>query len=301
MLNNINHRFKRLPCCLSEKQKNTIGTVKVNYTRGAGNNIFQYVFGRLLAEYHGMNLSADTIDVLQNPATIYPLSENLETITITTNDENNLHRFFDQRTPCNFIIDTYAEDFTIYKPNIAKIRSWFDEIPTTNTEDLVFHLRLGDRLVLANTYHPSMLVAPEEFCEAIEMFSFKKLHIVTDMPVWRKITPSEVNKMRFHCKVPQKKRIDPNTSADYFNALYNKLSTFNPIVRIGQSVKEDFDFFRSFSKILFQHGTLVWWAAALSNAKQVGVFGPWRPVKNSNKNLGQADFPGWFQWGNNRK
>ncbi|MCG8341554.1 MAG: hypothetical protein MI684_01820 [Chlorobiales bacterium] len=301
MLKNINHLLKKLPFYLPEGRKNKVGTVKVNYTPGAGNNIFQYVFGRLLAEHHGMNLSAGTIDVLENPAARYPLSKNLETITIRVNDENNLHKFFDQSTPCNFIIKTYAEDFTIYKPHLNKIRSWFDEVPTTNTEDLVFHLRLGDRLVLASTYHPSMLVTPQEFCEAIETFSFKKLHIVTDMPLWRKITPDEVNKMRFHCKVPQKKRIDPDTSADYFNALYNTLSTFNPIVRTGYSVKEDFDFFRSFSKILFQHGTLVWWAAALSKAKQVGVFGPWRPVKNRNKNLGQTDFPGWFQWGNNRK
>lgn len=220
----INKLLERIQSHSKKDHISTVGTVQVNYTQGAGNNIFQYVFGRLLAEHHGMNLSAGTIDVLENRSIMHPLAKNLETITIGTSEEKNLHRFFDVRQPCNYIIKTYAEDYTLYKPHLAKIRSWFHEVPITNTEDLVFHLRLGDRLVLASTYHPEMLVTSKEFCKAIDIFSFKKLHIVTDMPIWREITPYEVNKLQFHCNVSPKKRIDPQTSAQYFNSIYHELS-----------------------------------------------------------------------------
>ena len=60
-----------------------------------------------------------------------------------------------------------------------------------------------------------------------------------------------------------------------------------------------FNFIRSFDKILFKNSTFSWWASVLSDASRVGVFGPWKPDKGKkNKNLGQADFPGWFSWGN---
>lgn len=300
VLKKINTYFKRKQFQLKNNQKKQAGTVEVRYTQGAGNNIFQYVFGRLLAEHHDMNLSAGSIDALENEPSYYPLDKKLKTITIGNDDEYNLNIFFsEKKTECNFIIKTYAEDYTIYKPHIKKIKSWFNIIPTTNTEDLVFHLRLGDRLVLASTYDPSMLVSPKEYCEAIEKFSsFSKLHIVTDIPFWRPITTEDVINMRFHYKVPDKKRINPEFSVQYFNSLYFELSKLNPIVRIGYSIKEDFDYIRSFDKILFQHGTLAWWAATLSNASEVGVYGPWRPVKgDKNKNLGETDFPGWFKWG----
>jgi len=64
-----------------------------------------------------------------------------------------------------------------------------------------------------------------------------------------------------------------------------------------RSIVEDFNFIRSFDKILFQHGTMGWWAAYLSDAAEVGVYGPWRPWKGvSNKNLSKIPLPGWFQW-----
>ena len=73
-------------------------------------------------------------------------------------------------------------------------------------------------------------------------------------------------------------------------------SQFRPIVK-KRSLYEDFNFIRSFNNILFEHGTLGWWAAALSNAKRVGVYGPWRRWKgNRNKNLSNMNLPTWFKW-----
>ena len=39
------------------------------------------------------------------------------------------------------------------------------------------------------------------------------------------------------------------------------------------------------------------WAAVLSDAKKVGVYGPWRPWKGQkNKNLSNIPLEGWFKW-----
>jgi len=276
------------------------GTVQVKFTNGAGNNIFQYVYSRLLAEKYGLNLSCEGLDLLDIPPTYYRFNKKFDTIKIDTN-ETDFHQYFKLKELHNFIVYTYPEDYTIYKPHLDEIRTWFKDVPKTNNEDLVFHLRLGDRLLYNYSYDKRILVKPEEYLKVIERFKFNKLYIVTDMKVWRPISAKEVEKMEFHVHVPKGDRIDPEVATSYFNSLYDSFLELDPIVRINYSVKDDFNFMRSFDKILFQHGTLSWWAAALSHASQVGVFGPWRPTDGKmNKNLGKTDFLGWFSWGNDR-
>ena len=62
-----------------------IGNVNIRYTIGFGNNIFQYVFGRLLAETKGLNLVQNGISPLNVKKTI---SEKNTLRTISVNDKN---------------------------------------------------------------------------------------------------------------------------------------------------------------------------------------------------------------------
>jgi hypothetical protein len=280
---------------------NNKATVNVKFTIGVGNNIFQYVYARLLAEHYDLNLSCDGLDALDIRETKFGLNKKYKTILIPE-EEKNWHKYFSLKSPCNFVVETYPEDFTLYKPHMDRIRSWFNDVPKTNNDDLVFHLRLGDRLLHKNDHHPCMKITPEEYIKAIELFDFDRLYIVTDMQVWKKVTPEEIKKMKFHVDFPEKWHVEPSIAASYFNSLVEALNELDPIVRIGHSVKDDFNFMRSFDKILLRAGTLSWWAAALSHASKVGVFGPWSPISGEkNRNLGQTDFDGWFQWGNERK
>jgi len=117
------------------------------------------------------------------------------------------------------------------------------------------------------------------------------------MPQWKKITVEELENMKFHVDVPADKRVDPKRSVEYFNSIVDAFSMYDLQIDKTRSVAEDFNFIRSFDNILFQHGTLGWWAAVLSDAKKVGVYGPWRPWKgNSNKNLSDINLEGWFKW-----
>ena len=129
-----------------------------------------------------------------------------------------------------------------------------------------------------------------------EKFDFNKLHIVTDMPKWDFIDETELANMSFHYNVPVENRVSPQESVDYFNSFVEGFAEYKPIME-KRTIVEDFNFIRSFENIMFQHGTLGWWASTLSDASKVGVYGPWRPWKGtSNKNLSQVNFDGWFQW-----
>ena len=215
---------------------------------------------------------------------------------VEVNDKRPLSFFNKKYSGHGFNVRGYFEDYLIYKDHLDEIRLWLTPVDKTNTEDLVLHLRLGDRLFYRNSYDPGMKVEPECFLRAIEKFDFHRLHIVTDMKVWDKITVEQAMKMRFHIRTPSEPDV-MKMGVNHMNSLVESFKPLSPIVRLNQKISDDFNFIRSFDKILFQHGTLAWWAAAVSHASKVGVYGPWRPTKGpKNKNLGKADFPGWFGW-----
>lgn len=269
----------------------------VRFTNGVGNNIFQYVFGRLLAEERGYQLCSGALDVASIPSTQSHTCPRIWVQTIGLHESNWL-QYFDRPLARHVVVHTYPEDFRIYKPHLARIRGWFGEVQSRADDDLVFHLRLGDRLLRKNTYASRGFVSARQFMQAIQHFSFDRLHIVTDMPVWRRLEVSDLDGMRFHATIPRHRRVSLENATNYFNEVFETLNGLDPIVRAGQSVKEDFAYMRGFKKILLQHGTLSWWAAALSDADEVAVYGPWRPFNGDrNRNLGETDLPGWYQWG----
>jgi len=274
-----------------------IPCVYVHFTNGAGNNLFQYIYSRLLATNRSLKLAHPAIEFVDLAPEKNVFAKGLSIITIPPN-EKDFHKYFKWPEKVNFFVNTYPEDYTLYISKLDEIRKYFKKIPITNHRDLVIHLRLGDRLVDANTYRDPMLVQCKDWEQAINKFKFDRIYIVTDMPVWRPITTTDLKKMRFHVNLTQNKRAPESLSVNYFNRLFDYFDKLNPIVYLGRPLKEDFNTLRSFNQILFQHGTLAWWAAALSGAEKVGVYGPWRPFKGTgNKNLGCTDLPGWFQWG----
>lgn len=275
--------------------------VIVQFTNGFGNNLFQYNAARLLAEFHNQKVYAVP------PKLDYyamPYFENLGVDFIESgidirslvhvNEGNYKSMFRDSYSGLNFLVRGYFEDYTIFDKHIDEIKKWYPKVEKRSNKDLVLHFRAGDRLFYKNEFYTKPKV--EDFINAIEKFDFEQLHIVTDMPKWEKATEKDLLSMKFHYDVPQKDRVETKLSVEYFNSFITGLEKYNPSV-VSKSVSEDFDFIRTFENILLQHGTMSWWAAALSDASSVGVYGPWRPWKGtSNKNLGKFNRKGWFSW-----
>lgn len=275
------------------------GTVAVQLTNGFGNNIFQYTAGRLLAEF----LQSDLM--LIPPSKDYYAIPDLELLGMdfTKKDLTNQIKIVDKHyKSCynnilkdkDIILSGYFEDYTIYYDHIDRIKSWFPHVPKRDSRDLTIHLRTGDRLFMKNEFYSK----PRAFnyLRAIKKFDFDHMHIVTDMPVWDYITEEQLGNMKFHIDVPKNERVPLSESVKYFNEFVEEFKPFTPTIK-QRTIVEDFNFLRGSRNILFEHGTLSWWASALSDAEKVGVYGPWRPWKGSkNKNLSNIPLENWFQW-----
>jgi len=278
------------------------GTIRVFLLPGLGNKLFQYVFARLLAEHHGMKLKHDGIKEFGIKKPKCKGDKNLPTIRFKAREKRekdwwsiwNNKNFFKN----NYKIYGYFEDYLFYKPHLSKIRSWFKETSITNYEDVVFHLRIGDRLFDKNFIEST--VNPGRCFDVFKKIRYRKIVIVTDLKQWDIINESDLGNLKKLChssKTINKDRIILNIR--YANQIIKSLSSLNPIIHSkSDSTIEDFNYIRSFDKIVFTNSTFAWWAATLSKASSIGVYEYWRKYKGDdrNKNLGLTDYPGWYSW-----
>ena len=289
------------------------GTIKIKFSKGFGNNLFQYSFGRLLAEYHNLNYSHPAILEMGIKKENYSFNKNLKTIKFKAKsnfeakryDKNHKQWFDSKYNNYNFDFNHfmfYFEDYHIYRSHLKKIRNWFPIVKKTNTKDLVLHFRLKNRLVWETHY--KNFVKPEVYKRIISSnFNFDKLYIVTDANKWGYVNKKDIKEIQKEIKMKYRKNltdfIPVKKSIRFMNNLVDSLKEFNPILCHNKNFIDDFNFIRSFDQIMFKNSTFSWWASVLSGASKVGVFGPWKPGKGKGKirNLGRTDYRGWFSWG----
>jgi len=274
--------------------------VTVQLTNGFGNNIFQYTAAKLFGEHLDYEVRAVP------PSPDYYAIDDLKALGVQfapdgfrpsatrITDDNFIESFSTAQRHARYHLTGYFEDYRYYFNNLSRIRDWYPAVESREDNALVLHMRTGDRLFMKNEFYSKPRA--ENYLSAIERFDFDELHIVTDMPTWTKVTAEELQNMRFHVNTPAENRVPIEASVAYFNELVDGFAKYNPQIT-QRTVGEDFNFIRKFKNILFEHGTLSWWAAVLSDAEKVGVYGPWRPWKGtSNKNLSQIPLAGWFKW-----
>lgn len=269
-------------------------------TNGFGNNIFQCVAGKLLSIHHKVDhfficeiKNYNCINFLESLGFKHLKNFNINNAIVINQDKYN-ELFNLNIKDKTIILKGFFEDKNIYENNRDLILSFFPKVNKTNNEDLVFHFRTGDRLFYKNEFN--FKPSASSIKNAIDSFDFNNLYIVTDMYEWKEHTSETIKNLNFHVSVNPEESVDIDNAVSYYNNCFNMLQTYNPIVK-NNNVLNDFNFIRSFDKILFQHGTMSWWASFLSDASRIGVYGPWRQWKGlSNKNLSEVSFKNWFQW-----
>lgn len=273
--------------------------IYVRLTNGFGNNLFQYNAACILARFHNTEVLAIppsqdyyAIECLRKLGIKFGKpSSNLKSVN---GDKEYIESFSEKLHNQDILLSGYFEDYRFYLSSREMLISNFPDVKKRANNDLVLHLRTGDRLFMKNEFF--LKPKPEDYVRAINNFDFDKLHIVTDLPIWELVTEDKLSRMRFHNDVPSSKSVPIEYSVSYLNSLIQALEPFSPIVE-KRSVGEDFNFIRTFDNILFEHGTMSWWAAFLSSATKVGVYGPWRSWKGtSNKNLSSVPLNNWFKW-----
>ena len=289
------------------------GTVVINFTIGFGNNLFQYTYGRLLAEKNGLSLSHRAIPEVGVEARVAEPNQSLPLVVV---DDNNYKKvFFAQNlSGCNVLINGYFEDYKILESNLPEVRGWFDKVPVTNKKDLILHLRLQNRLIQVS--HNKNHISADSFREAISHFEYDRLHIVTDAEKWSPYTLDDIEKIRHEIAIgpnppSNSPWVEAEQSLEYINHLIEGLDSLNPIAHcngaqtiqgsggLRGSFVDDFNLLRSFDQVIVFNSTFSWWAATLSGASKVAIFNPWKIAKpkHQRRNLGTTGFEGWFNWG----
>ena len=289
--------------------------VKIKFSIGFGNNLFQYIYSRLLAEHHKAELSHPFLPGFKFEAKNFKLNSKFRTIHVKKKEyATGAYKkyFMNTREKCNYNLVGYFEDYTLYSEHLEKIKNWFPKIEKNNKNDLILHLRLQNRLVEVN--HFLNLIEPKKYISVIRMFKFKKLHIVTDLEKWEEYYEKDILKIKKDLLAgpnPGTTSVAIEDSLLYVNSLIKELSKLNPIVHCSNAqtifgsgglrgnFMDAFNFIRSFDQVIMYNSTFSWWAAVLGGASKVAVFSLWKPDRETNcPNLGNTNFPGWFSYGN---
>jgi len=286
-------------------------TARLQLTIGFGNNLFQYCFARLLAEKNNLLLIHREIPEFNIPHSVHQTNPSFPTAHI--GEHNYKDALGADLSGFNLTINGYFEDYEIFAPHLDTIRSWFPPVKKMNSRDLILHLRLQNRLVQVS-HHKNHVLA-DAYLKGMEGFDFDRLHIITDAKKWSPYTREDIEEIQQEIKVgPNPPSNSPWVSTDqslfYINTLIEGFEHLNPIVHCNNAPvipgsgglrsghMDDFNFIRRFDKIMIFNSTFSWWAALLSEASQVGTWGPWKPNKGTrSKNLGKTNYPGWFTWG----
>jgi len=227
--------------------------VKVEYNGRFGNNLCQYILGRIIAEELGYKLSVPHSGYMF----LQGVDQGLKYHTPVKRYGGHLldlQHIIDDPTPRRIIIEGYFQRFEYYKPYRDRIKNWFNDFVeyscmVPGKGDLVLHVRGGDlwRNKLPGCQHAPI---PLRFYqEIIETTECEDIHIVTE------------------------NRDDP---------IVKRLVEMYPKIRVvSQSVLEDFLFiFFAQGTVALSMSTLAWWASWLSSGvKEVHfpLYGFWHP------------------------
>jgi len=219
--------------------------IKVDYLSRLGNNLFQYCFGRILAEKYGFLLEADPIKGFENTNEKVIGKDYSKNGVIEINDwTKNLDKLINNLPKKKIVVKGWFQKYKFYKNYKKEVKQWLKidckGLPKVSKNDLVVHIRRGDYVELG------FALSFDFYTKCLNQTKYHKLYVCTDEPNDHFI----------------KKFIKEN-NAELFHG----------------SVLEDFCFMKKFNKIIMSASTFCWWAAYLSDANEiffpVPKKGPW--------------------------
>ena len=227
--------------------------IELHYIGRMGNQIFQYVFARIMAEETGL--------ALPNSLPGFPYAGPVEGESYDEptkklrGHELDLQALLRYSKPRRFILTGYYQRVEYYEPYADRIRQWLrqddEDFRRPEPGTLVAHVRGGDLYdgSVDGKIHPGYPATPYHYYARLiaARRGVKHLAIVSDKPD------------------------DPVASrlADRFGG-----------ERINQSALEDFSFLRHADDLILSMSSFAWWAAWLSSARRIDVplIGLWHPL-----------------------
>ncbi len=233
-----------------------IKLIEVIFQDQAGNQLFQYCLGRILAERLGFALQVCPISGFPGTGLRVEGRSFDQPRILLEGHRLDLNGLLADPSPRRLVLRGWFQRYAYFQPYKQAIRRWLERpvasINQPHPRDLVVHVRRRDYL-----WHGWAL--PFSWYEQlIEQSRFRDLILVTDDP------------------------------ADPF---FRRFRRYRPILR-SQSAQEDFDFLRSARQLALSPSSFAWWAAFLGQAEWIGFpvphAGIWAP-----DNLEGVDLQVW--------
>jgi hypothetical protein len=221
--------------------------ITVDYYGRSGNQLFQYVFARILCMQYGKWLYTPSPQSFV-PIVPQKMLPSLKTgFTAMLNDHNAdglMDKTFTIAGVTHLHLHGYFQKSWYYNPYRDKIKTEIFKPITMQMDydNIVIHLRLADYF----WHKVNSVISPEWYINILKGQEYKKCYIVVE---------------------------DHPTNKKYLQFITGGIR--NCEVVTGGSALEDFNFIRSFDRIVCSNSTFCWWAAFLSNATKIWTFKPW--------------------------
>jgi len=210
--------------------------IVINYKGMMGNNLFQYAFGRIIAEKLGLALTMTTHGDLKGFNNIIELKGNVfcQPEEILDGHLINFDEILNNPIDRKIILEGYFQRAEYYLKYKDKIKQWFhtdlhDNNFHINNKDIVVHIRRGN---------------------------YGKTNSILDLNFYKHVLNKYCYNRVFVCGIG----IDAKTK--------QALREYNPIYVNNTPIK-DFNFIKSFNKIIQSTSTFCWWASFLSHAQEI--------------------------------
>ena len=270
---------------------------------GEGNQLFVYIYGKLFSEKFNILYIHPGIPSLKIESTLHLKNNNNLNFKNIVNFKEELDSI-NMNKNYNYILDygfnPTIENYKIFLPYIKNIKNIFNIPNIRNKDDLVYHLRAGDALLNMNYNYFN----GEKLKKVIENIKYNNLYVVTNLKKHDLWTMEDLNNYK------NKLLKYGDCGANYSNStiineeqMKESLNNLNSVIKIlneknaiwkSDTIFNDFNFIRSFNKIIIGVSTFSWWAAILSEANEVYAPKNWKKLKgHRNKNLPFVELDNW--------
>lgn len=223
--------------------------VEIIYNGGLGNNLFQYCFGRILAETMGDKLFAPPIPGFAGTYDLVDGHNYANESVLTLRGQRPDLTFLKNGSECkhHFLLTGFFQRYEYYRPHAKRIRKWLEIEDTIEAgigeHDVVLSIRRG------RDYIPQYGLPLSYYEHALASIKYEKVYICTNEPD------------------------DP-----FIQYLRRK---YRAVVRPGSfqggrllptylsGALDNLAFIKKFKKIIISNSSFAWWAAFLSRADEI--------------------------------
>jgi hypothetical protein len=231
---------------------------------GLGNKMFEYALGRILAVQLGFRLEAKPIQGFSNTNKLVDgkayRKEDGYPLEVIRGHDHDIYQTLQDKSPREIQVCWPVQRYDYYKGHVVQIKKWFKIERATfkpEIEDVVIHIRRGDYLQHAVKSDKRGYPLPYDFYRKIlSQIKYRKIYIVTDDPHDNFLG----NFKGYNAKILSSFQ-NPKGGWQEQKKGNNEKYLISQI--------EDFKIIKEFKRIILSASSFSWWAAFLSDAKEV--------------------------------